>query len=176
MSISQLIVAIVGVAAGEGSTSANKCLVAFVCSLHCCFRSHLGSSLLGCHCRMLPTLQLDKSPSPCVQLPTGCGTGVLPTLLLTWSTPVQVTPTWVPRFSSSGVVVISLVVFFVWYLVYETKGLTLEQIDEMYEKVPKAWQSTRFIPSEHAFTQPSAAASVSSGKAEGVSEVEEASV
>ena len=36
--------------------------------------------------------------------------------------------------------------FFVWGLIYETKGLSLEQVDELYAKVSKAWQSTSFVP------------------------------
>lgn len=37
--------------------------------------------------------------------------------------------------------------FFVWALIYETKGLSLEQVDELYAKVPHAWQSKSFVPS-----------------------------
>lgn len=37
-------------------------------------------------------------------------------------------------------------IFFVWAMIYETKGLSLEQVDELYAKVPKAWQSKGFVP------------------------------
>jgi SP family sugar:H+ symporter-like MFS transporter len=37
-------------------------------------------------------------------------------------------------------------IFFVWSLIYETKGLSLEQVDEMYAKVPQAWKSKGFVP------------------------------
>jgi len=36
--------------------------------------------------------------------------------------------------------------FFVWGFIYETKGLALEQVDELYAKVPHAWQSPGFVP------------------------------
>jgi sugar porter (SP) family MFS transporter len=38
-------------------------------------------------------------------------------------------------------------IFFVWCMVYETSKISLEQIDEMYERVDYAWNSTRFEPS-----------------------------
>ncbi|KAJ8108560.1 hypothetical protein OPT61_g8090 [Boeremia exigua] len=38
-------------------------------------------------------------------------------------------------------------IFFVWSMIYETKGLSLEQVDELYGKVSKAWQSPGFVPS-----------------------------
>ena len=38
-------------------------------------------------------------------------------------------------------------VFFVWAFIYETKGLALEQVDELYAKVGHAWQSPGFVPS-----------------------------
>jgi SP family sugar:H+ symporter-like MFS transporter len=38
--------------------------------------------------------------------------------------------------------------FFVWGMIYETKGLSLEEVDEMYEKVGHAWQSNSFVPSK----------------------------
>ena len=37
-------------------------------------------------------------------------------------------------------------VAFVYFCIYETKGLSLEQVDELYEKVDKAWQSKGFVP------------------------------
>ena len=37
-------------------------------------------------------------------------------------------------------------IFFVWAMIYETKGLSLEQVDELYAKVGKAWQSPGFVP------------------------------
>ena len=38
-------------------------------------------------------------------------------------------------------------IFFVWAMIYETKGLSLEQVDELYGKVSKAWRSPGFVPS-----------------------------
>lgn len=40
-----------------------------------------------------------------------------------------------------------LSVFFVYAMVYETSKISLEQIDEMYERIDRAWQSKRFEPS-----------------------------
>ena len=37
-------------------------------------------------------------------------------------------------------------IFFVWAMIYETKGLSLEQVDELYAKVGKAWESHKFVP------------------------------
>lgn len=37
-------------------------------------------------------------------------------------------------------------IFFVYTLIYETKGLSLEQVDELYGKVSKAWKSKGFVP------------------------------
>lgn len=36
--------------------------------------------------------------------------------------------------------------FFAWAMVYETAGISLEQIDELYERVEKAWLSRGFQP------------------------------
>ena len=35
---------------------------------------------------------------------------------------------------------------FVWFCIYETKGLSLEEVDELYARVSKAWESTKFVP------------------------------
>jgi hypothetical protein len=31
-------------------------------------------------------------------------------------------------------------------MIYETKGLSLEEVDELYERVQKAWKSQGFVP------------------------------
>ena len=35
---------------------------------------------------------------------------------------------------------------FVYFAIYETKGLSLEQVDELYAKVGQAWRSKGFVP------------------------------
>jgi len=35
---------------------------------------------------------------------------------------------------------------FVYFMIYETKGLSLEQVDELYGIVSKAWKSKQFRP------------------------------
>lgn len=40
-----------------------------------------------------------------------------------------------------------IAIFFVWFMVYETSRISLEQIDEMYERIDYAWSSSRFEPS-----------------------------
>lgn len=37
-------------------------------------------------------------------------------------------------------------IIFVYGMIYETKGLTLEEVDELYERVSKAWKSKQFVP------------------------------
>lgn len=39
-----------------------------------------------------------------------------------------------------------LCIAFVYFCIYETKGLSLEQVDELYAKIPNAWQSKAFVP------------------------------
>jgi len=35
---------------------------------------------------------------------------------------------------------------FVWFMIYETKGLSLEQVDELYGVITRAWKSRSFVP------------------------------
>ena len=41
-----------------------------------------------------------------------------------------------------------LCAFFVWGMIYETKGLSLKEVDEMYETVDYAWKRNSFVPKE----------------------------
>lgn len=40
-----------------------------------------------------------------------------------------------------------LCIAFVWFFIYETKGLTLEQVDQLYEEVSVACKSVHWVPS-----------------------------
>jgi SP family sugar:H+ symporter-like MFS transporter len=51
------------------------------------------------------------------------------------------------HFSLSLILLISSGIAFVYFCIYETKGLSLEQVDELYAKCPQAWKSKQFIPS-----------------------------
>jgi len=42
---------------------------------------------------------------------------------------------------------------FVYGLIYETKGLSLEEVDEMYSKVDSAWKSGSYIPTAKAIRE-----------------------
>ncbi|KGR01340.1 MFS transporter, SP family, sugar:H+ symporter [Candida albicans P78042] len=37
-------------------------------------------------------------------------------------------------------------IFFVYFMVYETKGLTLEEIDELYSTKVVPWKSAGWVP------------------------------
>ncbi|CAK9440486.1 uncharacterized protein LODBEIA_P45800 [Lodderomyces beijingensis] len=37
-------------------------------------------------------------------------------------------------------------IFFVYFMVYETKGLSLEEVDEMYQSGIPAWKSSKWVP------------------------------
>lgn len=37
-------------------------------------------------------------------------------------------------------------VLFVWFFIYETKSLSLEEVDELYGTCTKAWESHKFRP------------------------------
>ena len=44
-----------------------------------------------------------------------------------------------------------VMIVFVYFFIYETKGLTLEEVDKMYEEVKNARHSTRWVPPRHLF-------------------------
>lgn len=172
MSVSQLIVSIVGVAAGETSDSANKCLVAFVCIFIAAFAASWGPLCWAVVAETYPLRVRQKSIALCTASNWLWNWGI------GYATPYMVD-------SGKGNANLGSKVFFIWggcniigglfvyFMVFESKGLTLEQVEEMYAKVPHAWNSPSFIPTEHAFRTTSSAGSISSvGKAEGVSEVE----
>jgi len=144
MCVSQLIVAIVGTAVNN--TTSNKVLIAFVCFFIFFFACSWGP------CAWVVTGELFplKARAKCLSMTTASN------WLLNWaiaySTPYLVN-------AGPGNANLQSKVFFIWggfcfvciafiyFFLYETKGLALEQVDELYAKCDKAWQSKAFIPS-----------------------------
>lgn len=175
MSVSQLIVAIVGVAASTNSGAANNVLVAFICIFIAAFAASWGPL---CWAVIAETYSLNvrqKSVALCT------ASNWLWNWAIAYATPYLVDP-------GKGNANLGSKVFFIWggfnifggafvyFMVYETKGLSLEQIDDMYIKVDHAWQSGAYVPTEYVFKNSAIHSISSAGKAEGVSEIEDQSV
>ncbi len=150
MCISQFIVGAVGTAAEKTGhpqdlKSSQNATIAFVCIYIFFFASSWGP------CAWVVTGELFplKVRAKCLSLTTASN------WLLNWaiaySTPFMVN-------SGKGNANLQSKVFFVWgsfcfvciafvyFMIYETKGLSLEQVDELYGIVGKAWQSNDFRP------------------------------
>ncbi|KAJ5703135.1 hypothetical protein N7488_010683 [Penicillium malachiteum] len=146
MCVSQFIVAIVGTAAS--STVANKVLIAFVCVYIFFFASSWGPVAWVVTGELFPL----KARAKCLSITTA--TNWLLNWAIAYATPYMVN-------SGPGNANLQSKVFFIWggfcficaifvyTCIYETKGLSLEQVDELYAKVPYAWQSKGFVPSVH---------------------------
>ncbi|KAL4804395.1 general substrate transporter [Aspergillus unguis] len=144
MCVSQLIVAIVGTT--TESAIANKVLIAFVCIYIFFFASSWGPVAWVVTGELFPL----KARAKCLSITTAAN------WLLNWAI-AYATPYMVD--SGPGNANLQSKVFFiwggfcliagifVWTCIYETKGLSLEQVDELYAKVPVAWRSKGFVPS-----------------------------
>jgi MFS transporter, sugar porter (SP) family len=175
MCVSQFIVAIVGVAAGQNSDSANKCLVAFTCIFISGFAASWGPLGWAVVSETYALNVRQKSISLCL------ASNWLFNWAIAFATPYMVNP-------GPGNANLGSKVFFIWgafnfigglfvyFMVFESKGLSLEQVDEMYEKVQHAYNSPSFVPTEHAFRHSSAVSINSISKVEDIYEVEVGSV
>ncbi|KAJ6014239.1 hypothetical protein N7540_008830 [Penicillium herquei] len=146
MCVSQFIVAIVGTT--TSSTVANKVLIAFVCVYIFFFASSWGPVAWVVTGELFPL----KARAKCLSITTA--TNWLLNWAIAYATPYMVN-------SGPGNANLQSKVFFIWggfcficaifvyTCIYETKGLSLEQVDELYSKVPFAWQSKNFVPSVH---------------------------
>ncbi|KAH0544218.1 hypothetical protein FGG08_001663 [Glutinoglossum americanum] len=144
MCICQYIVSIVGVT--TSSTVANKVLIAFVCIYIFFFACSWGPVAWIVTGELFPLKVRAKA------LSMTTATNWLLNWAIAYSTPYLVSP-------GAGNANLGVKVFFIWgsccficiafvyFFIYETKGLTLEQVDELYEKVSKAWKSNDFVPS-----------------------------
>ncbi|KAH1354085.1 hypothetical protein KXW30_008311 [Aspergillus fumigatus] len=146
MCVSQLIVAIVGTA--TSSDVANKVLIAFVCIYIFFFACSWGPVAWVVTGELFPL----KARAKCLSITTA--TNWLLNWAIAYATPYMVN-------SGPGNANLQSKVFFIWggfcfiafvfvyTCIYETKGLSLEQVDELYGKVSKAWKSSGFVPTVH---------------------------
>ncbi|KAJ5555774.1 hypothetical protein N7461_004244 [Penicillium sp. DV-2018c] len=144
MCISQLIVAIVGTAVD--SDVSNKVLIAFVCIYIFFFASTWGPVAWVVTGELFPL----KARAKCLSITVA--TNWLLNWAIAYATPYLVN-------SGPGNANLQSKVFFIWggccavcavfvyTCIYETKGLSLEQVDELYAKVPRAWNSVGWVPS-----------------------------
>lgn len=144
MCISELVVALVGTL--TTSTISNKVLIAFVCVYIFFFASSWGPVAWVVTGELFPL----KARAKCLSITTA--TNWLLNWAIAYSTPYMVN-------SGPGNADLQSKVFFIWggfcffctvfvyTCVYETKGLALEQVDELYAKISVAWKSPGFVPS-----------------------------
>jgi len=127
------------------SVVANKVLIAFVCIYIFFFASTWGPIAWVVTGEIFPL----KARAKCLSMTTA--TNWLLNWAIAYATPYLVN-------SGPGNANLQAKVFFIWggfclicavfvyFLIYESKGLSLEQVDEMYAKESRAWKSTAFVP------------------------------
>lgn len=147
MVICQFIVAIVGVTDGT-DPKAVSAMIAFICVYIFFFASTWGPVAWVVTGELFPL----KARARCLSITTA--TNWLLNWAIAYATPYMVN-------AGPGNANLQSKVFFIWgsfclvcavfvYMcIYETKNLTLEQVDEMYSKVRFAWKSPGFVPSVH---------------------------
>jgi len=145
MAICQFIVAITGTVAGIDNLSAQKALIAFVCIYIFFFACSWGPVAWVVTGELFPLKVRAKS------LSMTTASNWLLNFAIGYSTPYMVNPGKGNANLGAKVFFIwggccFICIFFVWGLIYETKGLSLEQVDELYAKVTQAWKSPGFVP------------------------------
>ena len=143
MCFCQYIIAIVGTT--TGSQVANKVLIAFVCFYIFFFACSWGPVAWVVTGEIFPL----KSRAKCLSMTTA--TNWLFNFAIAYATPYLVDDGPGDANLKSKVFFIwgtfcLVCIFFVYTLIYETKGLSLEQVDELYSKTSRAWASKKFVP------------------------------
>ncbi|KAF9736122.1 hypothetical protein PMIN06_006491 [Paraphaeosphaeria minitans] len=146
MAVCQFIVAITGTVVGTGNLAAQNSMVAFVCIYIFFFACSWGPVAWVVTGEIFPLKVRAKS------LSMTTASNWLLNWAIGYATPYMVDAG--PGNADLGAKVFFIwggccfvCIFFVWGMIYETKGLALEQVDELYAKVPHAWQSQGFVPS-----------------------------
>ncbi|SCV02033.1 LAME_0G20120g1_1 [Lachancea meyersii CBS 8951] len=143
MCISELIVAAVGTAL-PNSLSANKTLIAFSCTFIASFASTWGPLAWVVVGEIFPLTVRAKSVAVCA------ASNWLFNFAIAYATPYLVDSQHANLQSKVFFIwggCTFLCFLFVYFFIYETKGFTLEQIDELFETCRSARHSKGFVPS-----------------------------
>ncbi|KAI6707992.1 hypothetical protein PZA11_004284 [Diplocarpon coronariae] len=145
MAICQLLVASVGSAMPK-SHAANMVLIVFVCIYLFFFAASWGPVAWVVTSEIYPLKVRAKSMS------ISTASNWLLNFSIAYSTPYLVNAGRGYANLQARVFFIwgtfcTIAVVFVWCMVYETSRISLEQIDEMYERIDHAWNSKSFQPS-----------------------------
>jgi len=149
MCVCQFIVAITGTVAGTKDLPAQRAAIAFVCIYIFFFASSWGPVAWVVTGDLFPLKHRAKA------LSMTTASNWLLNWAIAYSTPYMTDPEHANMGSKVFFVWGSfcfVCIAFVWFMIYETKGLTLEQVDELYGVVSKAWKSKEFRPALH-FTE-----------------------
>ncbi|KAF2235072.1 general substrate transporter [Viridothelium virens] len=145
MAVCQFIVAGVGTGYGTENLPAQRALIAFVCIYIFFFACSWGP------CAWVVTGEIFPLKTRAKSLSMTTASNWLLNWAIAYATPYMVDAG--PGNANLGPKVFFvwggccfICIFFVWSLIYETKGLSLEQVDELYAKCGKAWQSKSFRP------------------------------
>jgi len=143
MAASQLIVAITGTASDPDNLNAQRAAIAFVCIYIYFFASSWGPVAWVVTGELFPL----KVRAKCLSMTTA--TNWLLNFAIAYATPYMVNAEYANLQSRVFFIWGSfcfICIIFVYAMIYETKGLTLEEVDELYERISKAWKSKEFVP------------------------------
>lgn len=145
MAVCQFIIAAIGTAVPTTDKPAQSALIAFVCIYIYFFASSWGP------CAWVVTGEIFPLKVRAKSLSMTTASNWLLNWAIAYSTPYLVNPGAGNADLGSKVFFIwgsfcFICVLFVYFMIYETKGLSLEQVDELYAKVDKAYKSPGFVP------------------------------
>ncbi|KAK3074127.1 Plasma membrane low glucose sensor [Teratosphaeriaceae sp. CCFEE 6253] len=145
MAVCQFIVAGVGIGVGTADLVGQKALIAFVCIYIFFFACSWGP------CAWVVTGEIFPLKVRAKALSMTTASNWLLNWAIAYATPYLVDDG--PGNANLGANVFwiwggccFICIFFVYTMIYETKGMSLEQVDELYAKVGKAWKSPGFVP------------------------------
>lgn len=149
MAVCQIVVAIVGTTTPAADTQAQNAAIALICIYIFFFACSWGP------CAWVITGEIFPLKVRAKSLSMTTASNWLLNWAIAYATPYLVNNN--PGQPPQGVDLKSKIFFvwggccvlcflFVWAMVYETKGLSLEQVDELYAKVAVAWRSKGFVP------------------------------
>lgn len=142
MAVANLIIAVIGVSVGK-SVVASKVMIAFICLFIAAFSATWGGVVWVVSAELYPLGVRSKCTAICA------AANWLVNFICALITPYIVnvgshTSSIGPKifFIWGGLNVVAVIV--VYFAVYETRGLTLEEIDELYRKAPNSVMSNKW--------------------------------